>query len=160
MYALRASASTSSGCAYSRSIRSRTRRSRARSLRRCAATGVLATEEIVPDTTVSPCVREALVRCRRRARGARRGGWSGGEVGGCALVDDLAAVMAGAGAEIDDPVGVRHDRLVVLDDDDRLAGIDEPGEQAEKLLDVGEMEASSRLVEDVGATLLPQVGRE
>jgi hypothetical protein len=30
---------------------------------------------------------------------------------------------------------VRHDRLVMLDDDDRLAGVDEPVEQ---LLDVGE----------------------
>src|SRR5216683_623773 len=37
MCAPRASASTSSGCAYSRSILSRTRRSRARSLRRCAS---------------------------------------------------------------------------------------------------------------------------
>src|SRR5215208_4821233 len=37
MWASRASASTSSGCAYSRSIRSRTRRSRARSRRCCAA---------------------------------------------------------------------------------------------------------------------------
>src|SRR4051794_25663139 len=36
----RASASTSSGCAYSRSIRSRTRRSRARSLRRSASEGL------------------------------------------------------------------------------------------------------------------------
>jgi hypothetical protein len=44
----------------------------------------------------------------------------GNEVGGCALEDDPAAVVAGAGAEVDDPVGVRHDRLVVLDDDDRL----------------------------------------
>src|SRR5215210_5346031 len=43
MYSPRASASTSSGWAYSRSIRSRTRRSRARSLRRCAATGLLDT---------------------------------------------------------------------------------------------------------------------
>ncbi len=46
------------------------------------------------------------------------------------------------GAEVDDPVGVRHDRLVVLDDDDRRAGIDEPAEQAEQLLDVGEVEAA------------------
>jgi len=36
---------------------------------------------------------------------------------------------------------VRHDRLVVRDDDDRLAGVDEPVEQAEQLLDVGEVEA-------------------
>ncbi|HTX83460.1 MAG TPA: hypothetical protein VME44_14815, partial [Streptosporangiaceae bacterium] len=43
-----------------------------------------------------------------------------------ALEDDPAAVVAGAGAEVDDPVGVRHHRLVVLDDDDRLAGVDEP----------------------------------
>ena len=39
MCAPRASASTSSGCAYSRSIRSRTRRSRARSRRCCSAAG-------------------------------------------------------------------------------------------------------------------------
>ncbi len=32
----------------------------------------------------------------------------------------------GAGAEVDHPVGVSHDRLVVPDDDDRLAGVDEP----------------------------------
>ena len=73
----------------------------------------------------------------------------GDEVGGCALEDDPAAVVAGAGAEVDDPVGVRHDRLVVLDDDDRLAGVDEPVEQAEQLLDVGEVETDRGLVEDV-----------
>jgi hypothetical protein len=38
-------------------------------------------------------------------------------------------------AEVDDPVGVRHDRLVVRDDDDRLAGVDEPVEKAEQPLD-------------------------
>ena len=49
-------------------------------------------------------------------------------------------------------------RLVVLDDDDRLAGVDEPVEQAEQLLDVGEVEAGGRLVEDVDAALLGHVG--
>src|ERR1700722_18971551 len=48
MCAPRASASTSSGCAYSRSIRSRTRRSRARSRRCCADADVLVTCKIVP----------------------------------------------------------------------------------------------------------------
>ena len=43
------------------------------------------------------------------------GGPGGDEVGGPALEDDPAVVVAGAGAEVDDPVGVRHDRLVVLD---------------------------------------------
>ena len=89
---------------------------------------------------------------------AGEGGAGGDEVGGCALEDDPAAVVAGAGAEVDDPVGVRHDRLVVLDDDDRLAGVDEPVEQAEQLLDVGEVEAGGRLVEDVDAALLGHVG--
>jgi hypothetical protein len=37
----------------------------------------------------------------------------------------------GAGAEVDDPVGVRHDRLVMLDDDDRFAALNEPVQQAE-----------------------------
>ena len=51
--------------------------------------------------------------------GQRRPG--GDEVGRRALEHDLPAVVAGARAEVDDPVGVRHDRLVVGDDDDRLA---------------------------------------
>ena len=70
---------------------------------------------------------------------------------GCALEDDQAAVVALAGprAEVNDPVGVSHDRLVVLDDDDRFAGINEPVRPAEQLLDVGEVEAGGRLVEDV-----------
>src|SRR5688500_9782177 len=72
---------------------------------------------------------------------AGEGGAGGDEVGGGALEDDSAAVVAGAGAEVDDPVGVRHDGLVVLDDDDRLAGVDEPVEQAEQVFDVGEVEA-------------------
>src|SRR5918995_1647595 len=48
MFTPRASASTLSGLAYSRSIRSRTRRSSARSRRCCAAAVVLVTCEIVP----------------------------------------------------------------------------------------------------------------
>src|SRR5262245_49246422 len=47
MWASRASASTSSGFAYSRSIRSRTRRSRARSLSRWSV-GLLVIAKIVP----------------------------------------------------------------------------------------------------------------
>ena len=112
-------------------------------------------------------MRELVSRCPRGPRsGANVGrevlageGRAGrDEVGGCALEDDPAAVVAGAGAEVDDPVGVRHDRLVVLDDDDRLARVDEPVEQAEQLLDVGEVQTGGRLVEDVDAALLGQVG--
>src|ERR1700691_1262356 len=89
---------------------------------------------------------------------AGKGRAGGDEVGGRALEDNPAAVAPGAGAEVDDPVGVRHDRLVVLDDDDRLAGIDEPVEQGEQLLDVGEVEARGRLVKDVDAAVGGYVG--
>jgi hypothetical protein len=89
---------------------------------------------------------------------AGAGGTGGDEIGRCPREDDPAAVVAGTGAEVDDPVGVRHDRQVVLDDDDRRAGVDEPVEQAEQLRDVGEVQAGGRLVEDVDAPLLAQVG--
>ena len=56
------------------------------------------------------------------------GGAGRDEIGWCALEDDPAAVVPGARPKVDDPIGVRHDRLVVLDDDDRLAGVDEPVE--------------------------------
>jgi threonine dehydrogenase-like Zn-dependent dehydrogenase len=52
---------------------------------------------------------------------AGQGGPCGHQVGRCALEDDLAALVAGTGPEVDDPVGPG----VVLDDDDRLAGIDQ-----------------------------------
>src|SRR5271170_7988188 len=105
-------------------------------------------------------IGESLALCVNVGREilAGKGGASGDEVGGRTLEDNPAAVAAGAGAEVDDPVGVRHDRLVVLDDDDRLAGIDQPVEQAEQLLDVGEVEAGGWLVEEVDAALLAHVG--
>jgi len=43
--------------------------------------------------------------------------------------------VAGGGAQVDDPVGVGHQGLVVLDDDDRLAGFHQAVEQAEEVLD-------------------------
>jgi len=89
---------------------------------------------------------------------AGEGGAGSDEVGGCALEDDPAAVAACTGAEVDDPVGAGHDRLVVRDDDDRLAGVDEPVQQAEQMLDVGEVQAGGWLVEDLDAGLLGHVG--
>jgi len=44
--------------------------------------------------------------------------------------------VARARAEVDDPVGVGHHRLVVLDHDDRLAAVDEAVEQREELREV------------------------
>src|SRR5450631_980562 len=108
---------------------------------------------------------ELASRCPRGARSgadvgrqvfAGEGGAGRDEVGGCALEDDPPAVVASAGAEVDDPVGVRHDSLMVRDDDDRLAGVNEPVEQAEQPLDVSEVKAGGRLVEhvDIRVTVL------
>ena len=68
--------------------------------------------------------------------------------------------MPGARTEVDDPVGVRHHRLVVLDHDDRLAAVDQPVEQPEQLFDVGEVQPGRRLVEHVHAALLGHVRRQ
>src|SRR5262245_27231052 len=45
----------------------------------------------------------------------------GDEIGGCTLEDDPAAVVAGAGAEVDDVVGDRDRLRLVLHDEHRVA---------------------------------------
>ena len=68
---------------------------------------------------------------------------------GRALGDDPAAPVAALRTEVDDPVGGLDDVEVVLDDEDRVAAVDQPVEDLEQLLDVGEVEPGRRLVEDV-----------
>ena len=87
-------------------------------------------------------------------------GAGGDEVGGGALEDDPAAVVAGSGAQVDDPVGVGHHREVVLDHDHRLARLDQPVEQGEQVVDVGEVEARGRFVEHVDAAVGGHLDRQ
>src|SRR5262245_41326035 len=68
--------------------------------------------------------------------------------------------MPGAGAEVDYPVGMRHHRLAMLDHNYRLARLDQPIEQAEQLLDVGQVQTGRRLVEDVHLALVTHLGGE
>ena len=70
---------------------------------------------------------------------------------------DATAVMACAGAHVDDPVGVRHDRLMVLDDDDGATGVHKPVQQREHGLDIGRVKPNGRLVKDNDAAFLAQV---
>ena len=65
-----------------------------------------------------------------------------------ALGDDLATAMAAFGAEVDDGVGGLDHVQVVLDHDDGVAGVHQAVEAFEEALDVGEVEAGGRLVED------------
>src|SRR4029079_18423342 len=82
---------------------------------------------------------------------------------GGALGDDPAAAITAGRAEVDDPVRGLDDVADVLDDEDRIAAIDQPMEDLEELLDVGEVETGRRLVEDVegpSGRAPRQLGRE
>ncbi len=64
-------------------------------------------------------------------------------------VDDVAAVLAGAGPDVDDPVALEDRLLVVLDDDHRVAEVAQPGEGVDEAAVVALVQADRRLVEHV-----------
>ena len=66
-----------------------------------------------------------------------------------ALGDDLAAVLAGARAHVDDPVGRAHRLLVVLDDDQRVAEVAQALQRADQARVVALVQTDARLVQDV-----------
>ena len=68
---------------------------------------------------------------------------------GCAAGDDAAAAGAAVGADINDPVGRFHDVEVVFHDQHGVAGVDKIVQHFEKQLDIGEVEAGRRLVEQI-----------
>ncbi len=68
---------------------------------------------------------------------------------GRALGDDVAAVLAGPGTEVDDVVGGAHRALVVLDHDHRVAEVAQPLQGPDQLRVVALVQADRRLVEDV-----------
>jgi hypothetical protein len=71
------------------------------------------------------------------------------DIFGGARNDDLAALLAAFGAEVDHEVGLFDDVGVVLDHDDGVAAIHQPVQDVEELLDVGEVGAGGGLVEQV-----------
>ena len=64
-------------------------------------------------------------------------------------VHDVAAVLAGAGADVDDPVGRGDGVLVVLDDDQGVAEVAQPGQRGDQPPVVALVQADARLVEHV-----------
>jgi hypothetical protein len=68
---------------------------------------------------------------------------------GSPLEDHLAAMLAGARPEVDDPVRRPDGLLVMLDDDDGVAEIAEPPERREQLAVVALVQTDRRLVEHV-----------
>ncbi len=65
-----------------------------------------------------------------------------------ALGDDLAAGLAAIGAEVENPVGRRDHVEIMLDYDHRVAGLHETPEGLQENLDITEMKARGRLVEE------------
>jgi hypothetical protein len=63
--------------------------------------------------------------------------------------NDAAALVAGAGTDVDDPVAARDDVHVVLDHDDGVARLHETVELRHELLHVGGMQTRRGLVENV-----------
>ena len=70
----------------------------------------------------------------------------------CSFAEDPAALPAGLGAELDDPVREGEDLRVVIDEDDGVAVHDQVLHDARQSLDVGGMQADGGLVEDVENT--------
>ena len=63
--------------------------------------------------------------------------------------DDLAAVLAGARADVDGPVGRADGVLVVLDDDQRVTEIAQPDERLDEAAIVTLVQPDRRLVQHV-----------
>ncbi len=81
---------------------------------------------------------------------------------GRALGDDQPAAGTAFGAHVDDPVGGLDHVEVVLDDDDRVALVDESGQDCQQLADVLEVQTGGGLVQNVdrapGGALLELAG--
>jgi hypothetical protein len=86
-----------------------------------------------------------------------------GDLFGGARGDHQAASVSALGAEVDQAVGAFDHVEVVLDHDNRVAGVDQPLENLEQPLNVGEVQSGRRLVEDVERAAgrdLRQLGRQ
>ena len=83
----------------------------------------------------------------------------GEQLGHGPFEDDLAAVFAGAGAEVDDVIGGAHHVGVVLDDDDRVAELAQLFEDANQAAGVAAVQADGRLVENVAGADEPRAER-
>ena len=65
------------------------------------------------------------------------------------MADDATTPRTTFGAEIDDPVGGLNEIEVVLDDDDRVPAVDQALQDSQQQVDIVEMEAGGRFIEDI-----------
>jgi hypothetical protein len=71
------------------------------------------------------------------------------DFGGGAVGEEVAAVDAGGGSEVDDAVGAFHQLVVVLDDEEGVSFVAEAEERFDEAVVVAGVESYGRLVEDV-----------
>jgi hypothetical protein len=71
------------------------------------------------------------------------------QLGVAALEDQTAALLAGAGAQVDDVVRLLHDQPLVLDHQHGVALVAQGLEDGDQALGVAGMQADGGLVEDV-----------
>ena len=74
------------------------------------------------------------------------------QAGYCTRVDDLAAVLTGAGPDVDDVIRDANGLFVVLDDQHRVAEIAQAHQRVDQPLVVALMQTDRRLVEHVEHT--------
>ena len=72
--------------------------------------------------------------------------------------DHLAAPVAALRSKVNHPIGNFDHVQIVLDDEDRAAGVDEAAESEQQLADVIEMQAGGRLVKNVENARQPACG--
>ena len=87
---------------------------------------------------LSTLLRRVQIIARSASRCASRNSRCGSEE------HDLAAVLAGTGTDVEHAVGGLHDLGIVLDDDQRVAGIAQPLHDADDAADVARMQADAR----------------
>src|SRR5204862_5560090 len=83
----------------------------------------------------------------------------GEQLGHGPLEDNLAAVLAGAGAEVDDVIGGAHDVGVVLDDHDRVTEPAQFFQDTNEAAGVAAVQSDGRLVENVAGADEPRAER-
>src|SRR5690606_31104398 len=88
-------------------------------------------------------------RCLAAGQEAAGGRVRGQQLVVAALEDDRAAALAAARPELDDVVRGRDRRGVVLDDEDRVAGVAQAGEQREQAVRVPRVQPDGGLVQHV-----------
>ena len=77
-----------------------------------------------------------------------------------ALEHHFPALAAAFRAHVDDPIGIFDHIQVVLDDDDRVAGIDQPVHDGQQVADIRHVQAGGRLVHHIDAALFVQFAGE